>query len=100
MDTLYFHNLPRAPEGAYLASEPLELADLVADRWGWLQRDEPEPEPTIPLVGFIVKGPERVDRYGLMVRRSDLHGTPEDNVDSIRRTMPDGWEVVAREATV
>lgn len=96
MDLLYFHDLPPAEEGAYLVSRPPELADLVERQFSTFQRDESAPEPTVPVVGFIVRGPERVDRYGLMVRESDLDGTVEENADAIRRTSPTGWEVLTR----
>lgn len=100
MDTLYFHNLQPAPEGAYLVTIPPELQDEIAQRWGWLLRDEPQPEPTGTVVRFIVRGPERTDRYGIMVRLEDLAGTPEENLESVRRTMPNEWEVVVRTATM
>jgi hypothetical protein len=99
---LYFHDLPPAREGEYLAADPPELRDEWHRRASYFMQDrEPEGDP-IELVGFIVTGPERVDRYGLALRadrfptRADLDATR----DAIKRTMPTGWHLVVRSTTV
>ena len=97
---LYFHDLQPAPEGTQLVSIPPELAALVARRDAAFLMVQAPPEPTVPVVGFVARGPEPGDRYGLMVRQDLLVGTLEQNADAIRRTMPDGWKLSLRTRTL